>query len=83
MARKKVAAENGSPVPVLDAVDVVPAAGDSRPNPVYDVVMANACAERDAVKVNNMNLVDLKNACDDAAKRVRRVVFLCCTRVTY
>jgi len=72
MARKKGAAENGSPVPVLDTVDVVPAAGasDSRPNPVYDVVMANASAERDAVKVNNMNLVDLKNACDDAAKRL-------------
>lgn len=32
---------------------------------------AGAAADRDVIKVNNANLTELKNACDDALKRVR------------
>jgi hypothetical protein len=32
--------------------------------------------DRDLVKVNNSSLVDLKNALDDAIKRVRSIVYL-------
>lgn len=32
---------------------------------------AGAAADRDIIKVNNANLTELKNACDDALKRVR------------
>ena len=36
-----------------------------------DILAASAAiTEREPVKVNNMNAVDLKNACDDAVKKV-------------
>lgn len=33
--------------------------------------VTGAAADRDVIKVNNANLTELKNACDDALKRVR------------
>lgn len=50
-------------------------ASDSRPaTRLVNVVIP--AEERDVVKVNNANLVDLKNACDDILKRVRDFVIL-------
>ena len=76
MARKKpqtTAENNGSPSDA-DTVDILASArGEPHGNVVLDVVMATASTSRDTVKVNNMNLTDLKNACDDAVKRVRRI----------
>ena len=39
-----------------------------------DILAASAAmADRDAIKVNNMNVTELKHACDDVLKKVRRV----------
>ena len=79
MARKKTA--NGSAIrsegklsgdasgstPVTDPVTESPGPATSR----IDILAANANIERDEIKVNNASLVDLKNACDDAVKKVR------------
>ncbi|THG93220.1 hypothetical protein EW145_g8434 [Phellinidium pouzarii] len=35
-----------------------------------DILAANAVAQRDTITVNNMSLADLKNACDDAVKKM-------------
>ena len=43
-----------------------------------DILAASAAiTEREPVKVNNMNAVDLKNACDDAVKKVCLHLELC------
>ncbi|KAI5118205.1 hypothetical protein M0805_004695 [Coniferiporia weirii] len=43
-----------------------PTAGAGR----IDILAASAGVQRDTIKVNNMNLSDLKNACDDAVKKL-------------
>jgi hypothetical protein len=40
-------------------------------NPLGPLSIPVSAEERDAIKVNNVNAADLKNACDDALKRVR------------
>lgn len=39
--------------------------------PTGPLAIPMPAGERDVVKVNNANLSELKNACDDALKRVR------------
>ncbi|KAL5481109.1 SPC2 [Sanghuangporus weigelae] len=81
MAKRKAANANGGVVkgavdqnasaiasakPVVDSTD---ASGDTTSR--VDILAASAAiTEREPVKVNNMNAVELKNACDDAVKRL-------------
>ena len=85
MARKKAVATtnsntNGVTEPSTSAIDasasvnydsqaaVVGASVGSAPR--LDVLGTTAGVKRDAVKVNNASLTELKNACDDAVKTV-------------
>lgn len=72
MARKKTANGRLSPLPPDEkAVDA--ASSSTAPStPRIDIVAASARIQRDVIKVNNVNLSDLKNSCDDVVKRVRR-----------
>lgn len=78
MARKKQAnastssAKDASPLrnipPSSLSKDIV---ADGAPvAPRIDILAASAGMEEDAVKVNNMNVTELKIACDDAVRRV-------------
>lgn len=75
MARKKTANGRLSPLPPDEkAVDA--ASSSTAPStPRIDIVAASARVQRDVIKVNNVNLSDLKNSCDDVVKRVRRACF--------
>ncbi len=59
---------NGVSSPILSESE------DDRPRGPLSIVVP--VSEREVIKVNNANLTDLKNACDDAVKRVRRVPFI-------
>lgn len=82
MARKKTVngpasitssdSEHVSTKPLLSATLV----GDpSTSGTNIDILSASANIEREQIKVNNANLSDLKNSCDDVVKRVRRHYF--------
>lgn len=47
----------------------------SRSN-VHALLAPSSTAEREEVKVNNASVTELKHACDDALKRVRRILLL-------
>jgi len=47
-----------------------PSPESERPTGPLSVVVT--AADRDVVKINNLNATELKNACDDAIKRVSR-----------
>jgi hypothetical protein len=67
MARTKKANKGGvasSPSPSRDSGHSSP----DRPTGPLSIIIAPE--DRDTVKVNNANLTELKNACDDAVKRV-------------
>jgi len=70
MARKKTANGRLSPLPSDEnAVDA--ASSSAAPStPRIDIVAASAGVQRDVIKVNNVNLSDLKNSCDDVVKRL-------------
>ena len=81
MAKKKVAnggianasgsSTSTSPIPPKATATPEPSAYSR-----VDIMSASAsltAAGRDPIKVNNVNAADLKNACDDAVKKVRYV----------
>ena len=96
MARKKAGASN--PNGVSDASTSIPAKDDASYGSQdagvvgagagsitrLDVLGTTAGVKRDAVKVNNASLTELKNACDDAVKSVSVVtlylVYTCAHR---
>lgn len=70
MPQKKRAKE---PTPELSAPVTSPRRGSSTSpeKPPGPLSIPASAEERDTIKVNNANATDLKNACDDALKRVR------------
>lgn len=63
MARSKKSALNGH-----EAKDRTPSPESERPAGPLSIAVVSE--ERDPVKVNNYNSTELKNACDDALRRV-------------
>ena len=51
---------------------------DPADRPLGPLAVTIPASDREEVKVNNANLTELKNACDDAVKRVRPFVFGVC-----
>ena len=70
MGRKKAGNGRLSPMPPEDKTNETSPSAISSPR--IDITAANASVQRDVIKVNNVNLSDLKNACDDVVKRVCR-----------
>jgi hypothetical protein len=76
MARGKKAVNGG------DSAAAVDSPSDSTPTPPPRSILPitpTPSKDRDVVKVNNANLTELKNALDDAIKRVRNIFFFLCT----
>ena len=80
MARRKAA--NGSTKAAVDASSTAATESDNTQasnagatntsSGRLDILAASAAiTDREPIKINNMNAADLKNACDDAVKRVR------------
>ncbi|KAJ7758418.1 hypothetical protein B0H14DRAFT_3117054 [Mycena olivaceomarginata] len=70
MARKKAngAQEISTATPAQSSTDSIPSPPFPRPTP-RPLSLAPLPGTRDVVKVNNFNVTELKNACDDAVKR--------------
>ncbi|KAH8110049.1 microsomal signal peptidase 25 kDa subunit-domain-containing protein [Phellopilus nigrolimitatus] len=75
MARRKAANGVAKSVEVKDvssssvAVDTTKSSTGASTSGI-DILAASTGAAREPIKVNNMNLADLKNACDDAVKKL-------------
>jgi signal peptidase complex subunit 2 len=73
MARGRKAANGTGPAPAADS----PSDSTATPPPRSILpIPPTPHQSRDMVKVNNANLTELKNALDDAIKRVRTVISL-------
>lgn len=72
MARGRKAV-NGTPetTATTDSAPDLPDSSTSARAALSLASLAGAAVDRDVIKVNNANLTELKNACDDALKRVR------------
>lgn len=98
MAKKKVAnggiasasgsSTSTSPIPAISTTKGGITTSSTPEPSAYsrvDIMSASAAltaAGREPIKVNNVNAADLKNACDDAVKKVRFFSFFC-KRVLY
>ncbi|KDQ58473.1 hypothetical protein JAAARDRAFT_34280 [Jaapia argillacea MUCL 33604] len=69
MTRPRKARNGATPSPSQADDNEGPTASTSTTRPLSLLNLALSPSERDEVKVNNSNLTDLKNACDDAVKR--------------
>jgi signal peptidase complex subunit 2 len=68
---KAAVANHASPSPPLSS-----RSSPDGDRPAGPLSITTDLQQREEVKVNNANLTELKNACDDALKRVRRLICL-------
>lgn len=76
---QKKSARGPSPEPLAPVTSSRRGSSASPEKPPGPLSIPVSAEERDTVKINNANATELKNACDDALKRVRAPTISCKT----